>query len=150
MTVVNRSECNFFSLELRLSGSAPIVGFNKLEYSFKVGAEHVKGASRVPLGTTIGRIDEQTGNITVLLSTYRSLTAVRGWMGQKYTLVLVFSLAGAVQQRVVLRGVVFTDNKFATEDKPDALTRDLSFKFERVFEDGFCPVTGEAESGAAT
>jgi hypothetical protein len=71
-------------------------------------------------------------------------------MGEKYTLVQVYSLKGQPQHRVVLRNLSFTDNKRSLEEGPKPLEQELSFVFERVFEDGFCPLTGDAENGATT
>jgi hypothetical protein len=148
MATINKAECNFYSAELRLGGGPPLTGYNKLEYSFKADHELVKGNKRVPLGTSDGGMTDQQGSITVNMATYRAITSRRGWMNARWTLVLVYSLAGQPQHRVVLRNLSFTDNKLSMEEGPKALEKELSFIFERVFEDGFCPVTGEAENGA--
>lgn len=148
MTTINKAECNFYSCELRQSGSPPITGWNKLEYSYKADHELVKGNRRTPLGTSTGGLVDQQFSITVNLATYTAITARRGWMGAKRDLVLVYSLRGAPQHRVVLRNATFTDNKLSLEEGPKALEKELSGIFERVFEDGLCPLTGEAETGA--
>lgn len=146
--IINKAECNFFSAELRANGGAPLVGWDKLEYSYKADHEMVKGNRRTPLGTSTGGLVDTQGSITVNLATYGALAARRGWMGERWTLVVVYSLRGQPQHRVVLRNVSFTDNKLALEEGPKPLAKELSFVFERVFEDGFCPLTGEAENGA--
>lgn len=148
MATINKAECNFFSAELRLGGGAPLTGWNKLEYGFKADHELVKGNKRTPLGTATGGLVDPEGSITVNLATYAAITARRGWMGARWTIVLVYSLAGQPQHRVVLRNVSFTTNKTSLEEGPKPLEKELSFLFERVFEDGFCPLTGEAENGA--
>lgn len=152
MTAINKAECNFYSCELRLGGGAPLTGWTKLEYSYKADKEHVKGNLRYPLGTAVGALTDLQGSITVNLATYAAIKSRRGWMAEKWTLVQVYSLQGQPQHRVLLRAVSFTDNKLSLEEGAKALEKELSFVFERVFEDGFCPLTGEAEAenGATT
>lgn len=148
MTTVNVDECDFFSLELRVDGAAPLVGFTKISHPWEIERAHVTGNSRVPLGTTPGRLTPQDGAVTVRLGTYKSLAQRRAWAQQKYTFALVYALQGAVQHKVLLKGVMFKGADDSAEEGGEALARELKFTFERIFLDGYCPLTGEAEDGS--
>lgn len=148
MPTINKDECTFFSCELRVGSGAPITGWTKLEYGFKADHELVRGARRVALGTTTGGLVDTQGSLTLRLSAYDTLSQRPGWMGEKYTMVLVYSLRNLPQRRVVLKGLSFTDSKHSMEEGAKPLEAEMSFIFERVFENGICPLTGETEAQA--
>jgi hypothetical protein len=150
MGSVNANECDFFSLEARLSGAAPLVGFTKIAYPWEIERAHVTGNSRVPLGTTGGRLTPQDSSVTVRLGTYNTITQRRAWAAEKYTLALVYALKGQVQHKVTLKGVMFKGADESAEEGADPLARELKFTYERIFINGFCPLTGEAEDGGTT
>lgn len=148
MTTVNANECDFFSLEARVDSGPPLVGFTKIAYPWEIDRSHVTGNSRVPLGTTTGRLSPQDSSVTVRMGTYNAITQRRAWAAQKYTFALVYSLKGQVQHKVTLKGVMFKGSDESAEEGPDPLARELKYTYERIFINGFCPLTGEAESGA--
>lgn len=148
MAIVKADECDFFSLELRRDGGAPMVGFTKIAYPWDVEREHVRGASPVPLGMTDGRLAPGDGSLTANLGTYASLSSQPAWCRDPHVLTLVYSRRGLPQHRVVLRGVRFGGSDESDEEGAEALKREVKFKFERIFLNGFCPLTGESETGA--
>lgn len=148
MAIVKADECDFFSLELRKDGGAPIVGFTKIAYPWDVERELVRGASPVPLGMTDGRLAPGDGSLTATLGTYATLSSSPAWCRDSHTLTCVYSRRGLPQHRVVLVGVRFGGADESDEEGADALKREVKFKFQRIFINGFCPLTGESESGA--
>ena len=79
---------------------------------------------------------------------YAALSSTLAWCRDPHVLTLVFARRGLPQHRVVLRGVKFGGSDENDEEGAEALKREVKFKFERIFLNGFCPLTGESETGA--
>lgn len=145
MATVDANECDFYNLELRRNGAAPLVGFTKIAVPWEIENAHVMGNRRVPLGTTEGRLKPGDGSLTVLMGAYADLVSDPQWCRAKHGLVLQYAKGGAAVVNVSLRGVKFKGGDDGAEESADPIKRELKFTFERIFINGFCPATGEAE-----
>jgi hypothetical protein len=140
MATVNGKEYSWVSMELRVGGSAAIVGFTAIKYPWKVDHSKVMGASRKALGMTRGRLMTDSGSLTLLESEYLNLSSAPGWCDQTTEVIVSYAEPGLPTKVDTLKGVKFTGADGGGEEGSEALKREVSFEFTDILVNGVSPI----------
>lgn len=142
MAKINGKEFSWASVEMRMDGEAPMVGFTAIKYPWKVERSHVFGASRKALGMTRGKLVPDDGSLTMLESEYRLLSSQPGWCDVVRTIVVQYAEDGLPTYTDTIVGVRFTGADAGAEEGTDGLKREVSFKFMDIKLNGASPIEG--------
>ncbi len=141
MAIINGREYDWSSIELRIDGASPIVGFTAVKYPWKVERELVRGASRKALGMTRGKLVTEEGSITMLKSQFDEVSSVVGWCDVEHTLVIQYTDATLGTVTDTVSGVRFGGGgDGGGEEGVEALTREVPFMFLDVIINGVSPI----------
>ena len=140
MALINGKEFSWASIEARMDGGAPMIGFTAIKYPWKVERNHVFGARRKPLGMTRGKLMPDDGSITMNESEYRLLSSTTGWCDTVRTIIVQYAEEGLPTYTDTIIGVRFTGADAGAEEGTDGLKREVSFKFMDIKLNGASPI----------
>ena len=141
---INGREFSWASIELRLDGAAPMVGFTAIKYSDKIEEEQPRGASRQPLGRTRGKYSVEDCSLTMLEGEFRQLVATLGdgWGDGTHTIVVQYADTGMTTATDTLEGVRFLGVDGGAEEGTEGLKREVSFSALKIKRDGKYLIAG--------
>lgn len=140
MAQINGKEFSWASIELRMDGAAPMVGFTAIKYPWTVERSHVFGAYRKPLGMTRGKFTPGDASITMNESEFRVLSSTAGWCDVVRTIVVQYAEPGLPTYTDTIVGVRFTGADPGGEEGSEGLKREVSFKFMDIKLNGVSPI----------
>lgn len=137
---IDRTQKSWASIEMRLNGGAPVIGFKGVKYSWKIERALVQGAGRKPMGMTRGKFVPQESTITFYEDAYRQLTNTPGWADRVYTLTVQYADPGEPIHTDTIIGVRFGGGDGGGEEGTDPLAREVPFMFTGLLLNGVDPI----------